>query len=68
MINLPTGDFDVEGDTPYVAHDLMHDRRYQWQGGRNFVSLDPAGTQLHIFRIEKVSKDEASEDVAEEEA
>jgi starch synthase (maltosyl-transferring) len=39
-------------DRPYAVHDLLTDARYEWSGDRNFVSLDPAVTPAHVFRIE----------------
>jgi starch synthase (maltosyl-transferring) len=35
----------------YQVHDLLSGARFLWQGARNFVSLDPARTPAHIFRI-----------------
>ena len=36
---------------PYEVHDLLTDARYRWNGVRNFVILDPAGTQAHVFVV-----------------
>jgi starch synthase (maltosyl-transferring) len=46
----------IPGDAPYVVHDLLTDARYEWQGPRNFVKLDPTVTPAHIFRIEPASE------------
>ena len=53
VIDIPTGDFGIVGASAYVAHDLLHEREYAWKGGKNFVSLHPDGTQMHVFRIER---------------
>jgi len=36
---------------PYQVHDLLTDARYQWQGVRNFVQLDPKIVPAHIFSV-----------------
>ncbi len=40
----------VEGQR-YVVHDRLTDRRYHWEGSRNFVQMDPQGIPAHIFSI-----------------
>ncbi|PDV98871.1 alpha-1,4-glucan--maltose-1-phosphate maltosyltransferase [Candidatus Chloroploca asiatica] len=37
----------------YLAHDLLRNERYVWQGEYNYVSLDPATMPVHIFRLER---------------
>ena len=41
---------------PYDVHDLLTGARYQWNGSRNFVMLDPDVTPAHIFRIEPAAE------------
>ena len=44
VLSKGVGDaFDVE--------DLLNGPTYRWLGARNYVSLDPAGTPAHIFRV-----------------
>jgi starch synthase (maltosyl-transferring) len=38
--------------SPYVAHELLTDSRYEWQGGRVFVTLAPAECPACVYRIE----------------
>jgi starch synthase (maltosyl-transferring) len=38
---------------PFQVHDLLSGARYIWQGAHNYVSLDPARTPGHIFRIRR---------------
>jgi starch synthase (maltosyl-transferring) len=38
---------------PFQVHDLLSGARFLWQGPRNFVSLDPAHSPAHIFRIRR---------------
>jgi starch synthase (maltosyl-transferring) len=45
-------------DLPEVArafqvHDLLSNARHTWQGGRNFVKLDPNVVPAHIFKIRR---------------
>jgi len=42
----------------FMVHDLLTDRRYQWDGARNFVQLDPAGIPAHVFAVQGQVKTE----------
>ena len=39
------------GQHSYQVHDLLSDSRYLWNGGRNFIELDPERQPMHVFRI-----------------
>lgn len=52
-IELSLDDIGLTGDTPYQAHDLLSGARYLWQGERNFVSLDPHASPVHILRLRR---------------
>ncbi len=41
----------LRADVPYIAHDLLSDARYVWNGESNFVRLDPANVPCHIFAL-----------------
>jgi starch synthase (maltosyl-transferring) len=41
------------GDQVYQMHDLLTDARYFWQGGRNYVELDPRNVPAHVFRVRR---------------
>jgi starch synthase (maltosyl-transferring) len=34
-------------------HDLLSDQRYQWQGSRNYVRLDPHSMPAHVFKLRR---------------
>jgi starch synthase (maltosyl-transferring) len=36
---------------PIVAHDLLTDARFRWEGSRSFVILDPAAVPAHVLAI-----------------
>jgi starch synthase (maltosyl-transferring) len=58
-------DIDALGVDPahqYQVHDLLTDRRYLWQGSRNFVQLDPAGIPAHVFAVRKRVRSEQTYD------
>ena len=38
---------------PFQVHDLLSGARFLWQGARNYVSLNPAHSPAHIFRIRR---------------
>jgi starch synthase (maltosyl-transferring) len=52
-LDLDLMDLGVASDRPYQVHDLLSGARFLWQGARNYVSLDPARTPAHIFRIRR---------------
>ncbi|MCK4176831.1 alpha-1,4-glucan--maltose-1-phosphate maltosyltransferase [Aciditerrimonas ferrireducens] len=49
-LGLPT-------EQPFVAHDLLTDQRFRWQGPRNFVALDPAEWPAHVLHLTPLSHD-----------
>jgi starch synthase (maltosyl-transferring) len=53
-IHLPLADFGIGANDAYIAHDLMADARYTWNGEWNYVELDPAHMPAHVFRIERM--------------
>ena len=52
-LELDLSSLGVEAVKPYQVHDLLSGARFLWQGSRNFVSLDPAYSPGHIFRIRR---------------
>ena len=53
FVTLPLGEWSMSLDQQYQVHDLLSDARYLWQGATNYVELDPAGSQAHVFRIRR---------------
>ena len=52
-VSLPMDRFGLPEDRPYQMHDLLSGARYLWHGPKNFVSLDPALSPAHIFRMRR---------------
>ena len=52
-LSLELADLGVGSEKPFQVHDLLSGARYLWQGARNYVSLDPAHSPAHIFRIRR---------------
>ncbi|MCU0727076.1 MAG: alpha-1,4-glucan--maltose-1-phosphate maltosyltransferase [Planctomycetes bacterium] len=50
--NLYLPALSLPWDRPFTVHDLIDDRRYTWQGPRNFVELNPSRFPAHVFRVE----------------
>jgi starch synthase (maltosyl-transferring) len=50
-VELDLASLGVDWRRPYVMHDLLTDAHYSWEGGRNFVSLDPSNVPCHIFSL-----------------
>lgn len=54
-LTLNLADFGLTSGTTFIAHDLLDSSRYEWNGARHYVALDPAKMSAHIFRIETIS-------------
>jgi starch synthase (maltosyl-transferring) len=52
-LELPLAELGIDPAHPYQVHDLLGGARYLWQGGRNFVELDPNVLPAHIFRVRR---------------
>ncbi|CAH1387838.1 alpha-1,4-glucan--maltose-1-phosphate maltosyltransferase [Candidatus Nitrotoga sp. M5] len=57
-IELPLTELGMPEDSPYQAHDLLTDERYLWQGTRNFVSLNPHASPVHILLLRRYLRSE----------
>jgi starch synthase (maltosyl-transferring) len=57
-IELDLHALGIEPDAPYQVHDLLSDQRYQWQGPRNYVMLDPHRMPAHVFRVRRRQRSE----------
>jgi starch synthase (maltosyl-transferring) len=52
-LQLPLGDWHVDANKTYQAHDLLSGARYLWSGRSNFVSLEPARSPAHVFKLRR---------------
>jgi len=50
-VTLDLETLGVDAGHRFAVHDRLTDRRYHWDGRRNFVRLDPGGIPAHIFTI-----------------
>ena len=50
-IDLPLAQLGIAEDKPFQAHDLLSGAHFLWQGKRNFVSLDPQASPMHVLRL-----------------
>jgi starch synthase (maltosyl-transferring) len=41
----------LEWGDDFQVHDMLSDARYQWQGPRNYVELNPWVLPAHVFRV-----------------
>ena len=51
-VNVVLKEFRLADGESYEMNDLLTDRKYIWQGSRNYVELNPAVLPAHIFRVE----------------
>jgi starch synthase (maltosyl-transferring) len=52
FIDVPLEEWGLSAEDAYVAHELLADARYDWQGKRVFVTLTPAECPACVYRIE----------------
>ncbi len=52
-IELPLQRMEIDPRQPFLAHDLMTDDKYVWQGEMNYIELDPQVMPGHILRVQK---------------
>ena len=52
-IHLPLAEMGVDSRRPFLAHDLLTDEKYIWQGDTNYIELDPQIMPGHILRVYK---------------
>jgi starch synthase (maltosyl-transferring) len=52
-VRLPLDRWEIDPRRPFLAHDLLTDDRYIWQGEMNYVELDPRVMPGHILRVQK---------------
>jgi len=61
-VELDTDAIGVDPDHQYQLHELLTDRRYLWEGSRNFVQLDPSGVPAHVFSVRRRARSEENFD------
>ena len=53
FVDLPLHELGLSYDEPYVLEDLLDGARYLWQGGRNYLELNPHRMPAHMFRVSR---------------
>ena len=51
-VDVVLKEFRLADGESYEMNDLLTDKKYIWQGSRNYVELNPAAIPAHIFRLE----------------
>ena len=51
-VRLPLDRLQIDARTPFLAHDLLTDDRYIWQGESNYIELDPHVIPAHILQVQ----------------
>jgi starch synthase (maltosyl-transferring) len=52
-MRLPLDRMGIDQNRPFLAHDLMTDDKYIWQGETNYIELDPHVMPGHILHVRK---------------
>ena len=50
-LHLPLESLGINPNQPYQVHDLLNDAQYTWEGGSNYVELNPHVAPAHLFWI-----------------
>jgi starch synthase (maltosyl-transferring) len=53
FVTLPLEELGIEADRGYQAHELLSGARYQWNGPRNYVEINPFSIPAQIFRFRR---------------
>ncbi len=61
-VKVPIWQWGIDPGQPYLAHDLLGDEKYIWQGESNFIQLNPHTVPAHILRIKRKVKRETDFD------
>ncbi len=61
-VYIPSSKLGIEPRQPYLVHDLLGDDKYIWQGGRNYVEINPYISPVYIFQIRKTLRRETDFD------
>jgi starch synthase (maltosyl-transferring) len=61
-VRLPLHRLGIDAHRPFLAHDLLTDDKYIWQGETNYVELDPHVMPAHILRVQTRLRREADFD------
>ena len=48
-VELPVDEFHLGGS--YQVVDLLTDQKFQWQGGKAYIELDPHTQPAHVFQL-----------------
>ncbi len=51
MVHVPLELFGLAATTPFTVEDVLSGERYDWQGSRNYIRLDPGARVGQIFRV-----------------
>ncbi len=54
FVDVVLKEFRLAAGESYEVHDLLTDKKYVWQGSRNYVELNPAVLPAHVFRVEPI--------------
>jgi starch synthase (maltosyl-transferring) len=52
-VRLPLHELEIDPHQPFLAHDLLTDDKYIWQGEVNYLELDPRVMPGHILRVQR---------------
>ncbi len=53
MIDVPLGALGLGDQRPFAVTDLLTGERYDWQGPRAYIRLDPTEKVGHLLRVER---------------
>ena len=61
-VRVPIEELGIAPDRSYLAHDLISNDKYLWQGEKNYVELNPEVVPAHILRVHRKATRESDFD------
>jgi starch synthase (maltosyl-transferring) len=61
-IRLPLREMDIDPRRPFLAHDMLTNDKYIWQGETNYIELDPHVMPGHILKVQRRMRRESDFD------
>lgn len=54
-LRVPIDELGLDYERPYIAHDLLNEEKYVWQGDGAYIELDPQRSMAHVIRLDHQS-------------
>lgn len=52
-LQVPLDELGIDKGKSYLAHDLLSDDKYIWEGEKSYIELNPSHSPAHILRVRR---------------